>query len=375
MQLKTEVTKTADTRVKIECEVSADDVKSELTKQYKKYAKKYKFPGFRPGKAPRPVIDAALGKDAIAAEATQQVADDAYYQLIYEEDLYPVGDPKFNNEESMDAVEDNKPYKMVLELEITPVVELTNYDPVEGYLPPTDLDDEELDLHVKNYLSYYAKEGEELELTDEVAKEKMGFKDAEDAKKNISDIVKADKESMIPGIKETVVVNALRERVEAEPTQELLDYLNQVLLGDHYNALQRTGLTFDQYLKNAGLSAEDFYEDVKKQAVDEAKTRMALDAWAKHFDCECSDADIEAEFVKYGQGNPEELKKQWIHVGKLWQLKQGITRQKAVSNAIEQAKWEVDKEKADAQFKVKETESKDDKDDKEGADKNEGGDE
>ncbi len=352
MQLKSEITKIADTRIKIECEISANDVKSELTKQYKKYAKKYKFPGFRPGKAPRPVIDAALGKETIAAEATQVIADDAYYQLIADEDIYPVGDPKVIAEESMVCVEDNKPYTMVVELEVSPVVELSNYDPIQGYLPPCEVDDEELEQHIKNYLRYYEKEGEELELTDEVAKEKMGFDDAKAARESIAEIVKGDKENMLPRIKEQVVANALRDRVTTEPTDEFLNYINQVLLSEHYNTLQQNGLTFDAYLKMADMSADDFYEDVKKQAVDEAKTRMGLDAWAHHFDCECTDDDITAEFAKYGEGDAEDLKQRWIYAGRLWQLKQGITRQKAAKNAIEQATFEFDKEKSEAQFKV-----------------------
>ncbi len=358
MQLKSEITKIADTRIKIKCEVSSEDVKSELTKQYKIYAKKYKFPGFRPGKAPRPVIDAAIGKEVIAAEATQVLADDAYYQLLADEELYPVGDPKVIDDECTSELTDNNPYTLTLELEVAPVVELSNYDPIKGYLPPTEVEGEELEKHIKNYLQYYAKEGEELELTDEVAKEKMGFDSAKAAKESIAEIVKSDKENMLPRIKEQVVANQLRDRVSTEPTQELLDYINQVLLSEHYNTLQQNGLTFDAYLKMAQLSADEFYDDVKKQAVDEAKTRMALDAWAKHFDCECTDNDITSEFSKYGDGDPEELKKRWIYAGRLWQLKQGITRQKAVVNAIEQATWEFDQEKADAQFKTADSDEK-----------------
>ncbi|MFR7670894.1 MAG: trigger factor [Collinsella sp.] len=35
-----------------------------MKKAYKDTAKKYRFPGFRAGKAPRPVIDSALGAEA-----------------------------------------------------------------------------------------------------------------------------------------------------------------------------------------------------------------------------------------------------------------------------------------------------------------------
>ena len=41
--------------------IPAADVDAAIKKAYKEAAKKYRFPGFRAGKAPRPVIDSALG--------------------------------------------------------------------------------------------------------------------------------------------------------------------------------------------------------------------------------------------------------------------------------------------------------------------------
>lgn len=44
--------------------IPAADVDAAIKKAYKDTAKKYRFPGFRAGKAPRPVIDSALGAEA-----------------------------------------------------------------------------------------------------------------------------------------------------------------------------------------------------------------------------------------------------------------------------------------------------------------------
>ena len=50
--------------------IPAADVDAAIKKAYKETAKKYRFPGFRAGKAPRPVIDSALGAEATLAQAT-----------------------------------------------------------------------------------------------------------------------------------------------------------------------------------------------------------------------------------------------------------------------------------------------------------------
>ena len=52
--------------------IPAADVDAAIKKAYKEAAKKYRFPGFRAGKAPRPVIDSALGKEAVLAQATNE---------------------------------------------------------------------------------------------------------------------------------------------------------------------------------------------------------------------------------------------------------------------------------------------------------------
>ena len=47
--------------------IPAADVDAAIKTAYKDTAQKYRFPGFRAGKAPRPVIDSALGAEATAA--------------------------------------------------------------------------------------------------------------------------------------------------------------------------------------------------------------------------------------------------------------------------------------------------------------------
>ena len=54
--------------------IPAADVDAAIKKAYKDAANKYRFPGFRAGRAPRPVIDNMLGKDCLLY--TSDAADD-----------------------------------------------------------------------------------------------------------------------------------------------------------------------------------------------------------------------------------------------------------------------------------------------------------
>lgn len=349
MELKSVVTKVSDTRVKVSAEVDADTVSKELNVQYKKYANKYKFPGFRAGHAPRPVIDNAVGKETVYLDATEEVLNDAYHVLIEQESLRPVGEPNFEGKENEMLVEDKKPFKFEFELEVSPVVELDSYEPVEAYLPPTEATAEDIESQIDLYKGYAGvEEGEEL--TEEIIKEKMGFESEEKLREAIQGLVENEKKGALPRLKEDVVSLKLRERVQVEPTDEMVDYINNVLLNEMFQNLQQYGMTFDQYLASRKMSSDEFYDDVQKQAVDEAKTRMALDAWVRHFGLATTDEDITEEFEKAGIKDVEKTKKQWAESGRLWRLREAIERSKAVENAVENAKFTFDAEKAEHQF-------------------------
>ena len=349
MELKTNVEKISETRVKVNLEIDAKSVSKQLNLVYKDYAKKYKFPGFRPGKAPRPVINNAIGKEDIYIEATEHVLDEAYYLLIEQESLRPVGQPNFEDKENKALIEDNKPFNVEFELEVSPVIELDSYDPIEAYLPPTDATEDDVKQQMDMYKSIAGLKEDE-ELADEVVKEKLSFDSIEDLKDAIKEYVKNQKEANLPRLKEDVVSLKMRERANIEPTDEMVDFVNNVLLSDMYSNLQQAGVTLDQYLAGRGMSPDDFYADVKKQAKDEAKTRIALDSWVKHFDLQATDADIDAEFAKAGMQDTAMMKDLWAKTGRLWRLREAIERTKAVENAVESAKFTFDEERAAHQF-------------------------
>lgn len=349
MKLNTTVEKCEDNRVKIKCEVAAENVSDELNNIYKTYAKKYKFPGFRPGKAPRPVVEAAVGKEAIYIDATQNILDSAYRQLINDEGLEPVDSPSFGDAQNDMFVEDKKPFTFECTVEVGQVAELSNYDNFSAFIPESKATDKEIDAQVKQYVSYFkTKDEEEPELTDELVKERFGFETVKDLRDEVAGMIEQQKGYQLESIKDYIVSRFIAERVGVEPTEKEVETVNMQLLNDMYRSLQQAGLTFDQYLAQRGLSAEDYYEDVKVQAKDEAKTRIGLDAWAKHYNIDAEDKDVDAEFTKYGM-DPASGRKTFMNNGTLWELKQSIRRSKAIEDCVEKATWTEDTKEFDKQ--------------------------
>ena len=75
-------------------EVPQTEVAKALEKAYRKLANQVNIPGFRKGKAPRKVIEARIGKEALLDEAFEILAPEAFGKALKEEGIDPVGRPE-----------------------------------------------------------------------------------------------------------------------------------------------------------------------------------------------------------------------------------------------------------------------------------------
>ena len=151
--VETKVEALQDNRVKVTVTVDAKDIDARIKKTYKDFAHKYNFPGFRAGKAPRPIIDNALGAEAVPATVTDDVVNETYPLAIDECNLYPVSKPTFA--EDMGLVAAGKPFEYSLEGEVKPELELSSYEPVEIDMPAEGASDAEVDDQIDQLREHY----------------------------------------------------------------------------------------------------------------------------------------------------------------------------------------------------------------------------
>ena len=133
--------------------VPAADVDAAIKKAYREAAKRYRFHGFRAGKAPRPVIDSALGKEATLAAATNDLLGATEPQVINELDIVPVKNADY---EGIDIVKDHEDYTYTVTFPLRPTCELSSYDPVEIEMPPAEVTESEIDAQIDMLMGYHA---------------------------------------------------------------------------------------------------------------------------------------------------------------------------------------------------------------------------
>jgi trigger factor len=100
--LKIETQPREDHQVKLIVEVEPQPFEDAKQRAARKLARQVKIPGFRPGKAPYPVIVRHLGEPAIIEEAVEILVNDIYPQAIKEAGIEPFGMGTLENIVSLD---------------------------------------------------------------------------------------------------------------------------------------------------------------------------------------------------------------------------------------------------------------------------------
>ena len=106
-------------RAKIKIEVPADDVSKTYQQVLSSISRQIRVPGFRPGKAPRGVIETRVGKDAIAQEVRDALVQTYFPQAVEELSLTPVSQHIHAHEPA-----DGEDYSFEAEVELYPDFEL-----------------------------------------------------------------------------------------------------------------------------------------------------------------------------------------------------------------------------------------------------------
>lgn len=142
-----------DNKLEAKLVIAAADVDAAVKKAYKDIANKYKFQGFRKGKAPRPVIDGLVGKDAVLAEASEELLNAATPLMLDELDVVPVGQPTFGDEPVL--AQEGADYELNATINLRPDCELESYDAPEINMPPEEVTDAEVDEQLETLVNYH----------------------------------------------------------------------------------------------------------------------------------------------------------------------------------------------------------------------------
>jgi trigger factor len=147
------VTKLEENKVRLDVEVSPEAVREGVEAKVRELGRKVRVPGFRPGKAPRRVIENHLGRDYIYYEALQEKLPTWYSEAVLETDLRPIDTPEIHFDEPLDEEEG---FKFSATVAVRPEAELKEYRGLEVPKEEVEVTDEQVDEHLEQMRGQFA---------------------------------------------------------------------------------------------------------------------------------------------------------------------------------------------------------------------------
>lgn len=135
--------------VKFTMEFTAEEFEAAIQKAYLKNRGRIQVDGFRKGKAPRKIIEAKYGSGIFFEDAIDELLKDNYPKALDELNIDPINRPAIDFE-GEEKIEQGKGFKVVVEAEVAPEVELKEYKGVKAERELAKMDEAEVEGQLKS---------------------------------------------------------------------------------------------------------------------------------------------------------------------------------------------------------------------------------
>lgn len=206
-----------DSRVSLDIQTGDEEFAKALDKAYRTVVRQVRLPGFRPGKAPRKIIEKMLGRGIIVEQADKDLLDPLYRQALEAENLRPVGEPDVE-------IYQAEPLAFKVTVEVYPTVELGDYRAVRAEPRHIEIGDEQVQAALERLKRQHsawqapseprpARDGDRVTLDIEVTEEGVPYREPLSGGK----FVLGD-DNLFPALRETIHGMSLGEVKETRLT-------------------------------------------------------------------------------------------------------------------------------------------------------------
>ncbi len=141
--MKTVVEPLEGNKVKLSVEIDEQEFEKALDAAFRKIGQEARIPGFRPGKAPRRVLEARLGKGVARTEALRDALPAYYARAVIDSEVDAIGRPEIE----ITSGEDDGPVAFDAVVDVRPQIKLAGYGGLQVTVPnpavtEADIDDQ-----------------------------------------------------------------------------------------------------------------------------------------------------------------------------------------------------------------------------------------
>ena len=141
MSLTTSVEALEDNKVRLHVAIPAADFEQAIDAAFRKLAKEVKMPGFRPGKAPRRLLEARMGTEIARDQALRDSLPEYYAEAVVAEDVDVIAPPEID----IVAGEEDGDVEFDAVVEVRPIVSVEGHDSLRIEIEKPEVKDEAID--------------------------------------------------------------------------------------------------------------------------------------------------------------------------------------------------------------------------------------
>ncbi len=131
-------------KVKLSIEVDEQEFEKDIDAAFRKIAKEVRIPGFRPGKAPRRILESRLGKETGRAEALREALPGYYSKAVRDNEVDVVAPPEID----ITAGEKSGAVSFDAVVEVRPHLHIAGYGGLRVVVPSPVVSEEDIDAQV-----------------------------------------------------------------------------------------------------------------------------------------------------------------------------------------------------------------------------------
>lgn len=150
--MHTSVESVEENKVKLSVTVPAGDFETAVDAAFRKLAREVKIPGFRPGKAPRKLLEAQFGPDAAREQALRDAIPEYYADAVTSEDIDVIAQPEIE----ITGGENDGDVEFSAVVEVRPTVTVSGYDQLHVEMESPEPDDEAVDAQIDELRDRFA---------------------------------------------------------------------------------------------------------------------------------------------------------------------------------------------------------------------------